>query len=162
MVVGIVAGIAIAATGAVLAGYAMRSDEAKDATTQVADQSPMPTPRAAAPSGSSTVADAGTSTADAGNATADAASTADATSAPEENCVDESVELPAEPKDDNRIAGTVIGAVVGGALGHKIGGGTGGTVAGAAGGAYAGNRAQKEYQKRQTDTTVERHCTPAQ
>jgi len=58
-----------------------------------------------------------------------------------ENCV------PAEPKDDKRIAGTVIGALVGGAVGKDVGDRDITTAAGAAAGAIAGNQAQKKFQE---------------
>ena len=100
---------------------------------------------------------------------APAAQTAAATpapaAAPAEHCWDEEVTHTADPKDDNRIAGTAIGAVVGGVIGNQFGGGKGkklATVAGAAGGAYAGNRAQKAVQDKNTYTTVEHHCEPVQ
>jgi uncharacterized protein YcfJ len=84
--------------------------------------------------------------------------------APEEECWDEVVEHQADPKDENRIAGTAIGAVVGGVIGSTIGGGDGkklATVAGAAGGAVAGNQVQKKVQEKNTYTTTERRCKPA-
>ena len=85
--------------------------------------------------------------------------------APAEECWDEEVTHTADPKDDHRIAGTVIGGVVGAAVGNQFGGGSGktlATVAGAAGGAYAGNRAQKAVQENNTYTTTERRCKPVQ
>jgi uncharacterized protein YcfJ len=88
-----------------------------------------------------------------------------APAAPAEECWDEEVTHTADPKDDHRIAGTVIGGVVGAAIGNQFGGGSGktlATVAGAAGGAYAGNRAQKAVQEKNTYTTIERRCKPAQ
>jgi uncharacterized protein YcfJ len=134
MLVGTFVGVTLAAAGAVVAGYALRSE---DTDTQPAAQVASDTAAAPAP----------------------------AHSAPPENCWNETVTHQADPKDDKRIAGTAIGAVVGGVIGSTIGGGDGkkvATVAGAAGGAYAGNRAQKEMQERNTYTTVERHCEPAQ
>jgi uncharacterized protein YcfJ len=81
---------------------------------------------------------------------------------PREECRDVQVQKQAQPKDSQRIAGTVIGGVAGGLLGSTIGGGTGrtvATVAGAAGGAYAGNQVQKNMQKNDVVATTERRCT---
>jgi uncharacterized protein YcfJ len=80
---------------------------------------------------------------------------------PREVCHDVAVTQTQQPKDQHRIAGTVIGAVVGGVLGNQIGSGDGrkiATVAGAAGGGYAGNRIQDKMQKGATYTTTERRC----
>ena len=88
-----------------------------------------------------------------------------AAKAPTQRCWDEEVTHTAEPKDEHRIAGTVIGGVVGAAVGNQFGGGKGktlATVAGAAGGAYAGNRVQKSVQEKNTYTTTEHHCEPVQ
>jgi uncharacterized protein YcfJ len=134
MLIGTFAGVTLAAAGAVVAGYALRND---DGASAPAAEVARAAPSALAP----------------------------AAAAPAEHCWDETVTHQADPKDDKRIAGTAIGAVVGGVIGSTIGGGDGkkiATVAGAAGGAYAGNRAQKEVQERNTYTTVERHCEPAQ
>lgn len=65
------------------------------------------------------------------------------------------------PKDEHRIAGTVIGGMVGGVIGHQFGNGTGktvATVAGAAGGGYAGNQVQKTVQSRKTAAANGRRC----
>jgi uncharacterized protein YcfJ len=87
-----------------------------------------------------------------------------APAAPVEECWDEVVTHTADPKDENRIAGTAIGAVVDGVIGSTIGGGDGkelATVAGAAGGAVAGNQVQKKVQENNTYTTTQRRCRPA-
>lgn len=79
----------------------------------------------------------------------------------EPECVEVTVQRQREPRDPERIAGTVIGAVVGGAIGSEVGDGTGkkaATVAGAAGGAYAGNRIQDRIQENNTETTTEVRC----
>jgi uncharacterized protein YcfJ len=52
------------------------------------------------------------------------------------------------PRDDKRIAGTVIGAAVGGAVGRDVGDRDITTAAGAAAGALAGNQLQKKVQER--------------
>ena len=98
-------------------------------------------------------------------ATTATAPVAAAAQAPREECWDEVVTHTEEPKDEHRIAGTVIGGVVGAAVGSQFGGGSGktlATVAGAAGGAYAGNRAQKAVQENNTYTTTERRCKTVQ
>lgn len=80
---------------------------------------------------------------------------------PREVCKDRVVTHTAPPKDEKRIAGTVIGAVVGGVLGNQVGDGNGrkvATAAGAAAGGYAGNTVQKRMQNGNTYTTTETHC----
>jgi uncharacterized protein YcfJ len=83
------------------------------------------------------------------------------TRTPREVCNDQTVTHTAPPKDERRIAGTVIGAVVGGVLGNQVGGGDGrkvATAAGAAAGGYAGNKVQQRMQNGNTYTTTETHC----
>lgn len=80
---------------------------------------------------------------------------------PRQDCHAETVAHQTQPKDEHRVAGTVIGAVVGGVLGNQVGGGSGkklATVAGAAAGGYAGNRVQDRMQKGNTYETTEQHC----
>ena len=55
--------------------------------------------------------------------------------------------VPQEPRDKNRIAGTVVGALVGGAVGKDVGNRDITTAVGAAAGAYAGNQIQKKVQE---------------
>jgi uncharacterized protein YcfJ len=77
-------------------------------------------------------------------------------------CHDERVTHHRDPRDEQRIMGTVAGALLGSLLGHQLGGGSGrtlATVAGAAAGGYAGNRIQRHAQERATVTTTERRCT---
>jgi uncharacterized protein YcfJ len=84
------------------------------------------------------------------------------TGAPQQVCHDETVYKKVPPKDQHRIAGTVIGAVAGGLLGHMIGGGKGNTiatVAGAAGGGYAGNRIEANEQNHNVKAEVVHRCT---
>jgi uncharacterized protein YcfJ len=81
---------------------------------------------------------------------------------PREDCHDEQVVQEQKPKDEHRVAGTLIGAVVGGVLGNQVGGGNGkklATVAGAAAGGYAGNQIQNKMQKGNTRTVTEQRCT---
>lgn len=87
---------------------------------------------------------------------------ANAGKTPREVCTEQVVTRSKEPKDKNRVVGTVAGALVGGVVGNEVGGkGTSqdvATVAGAAAGGYAGNRVQKGLQDNQTEQTVERTC----
>ena len=80
----------------------------------------------------------------------------------QQNCYEVAVETAVEPKDDRRIAGTVIGALVGGAVGKDVGDRDITTAAGAAVGAIAGNQVQKKVQEGRTVTTTETRCDPAQ
>jgi len=70
-----------------------------------------------------------------------------------------------EPRDKNRIAGTVVGALVGGAVGNDVGDRDITTAAGAAAGALIGRKIQEEIQENRADTrtttTTERRCAPA-
>lgn len=87
---------------------------------------------------------------------------ANAGKTPREVCTEQVVTRTKEPKDKNRVVGTVAGALVGGVVGNEVGGkGTSqdiATVAGAAAGGYAGNRVQKDMQDDNTEQTVERTC----
>lgn len=95
---------------------------------------------------------------EAGNATASAT----AGKTPREVCTEQVVTTGKEPKDKNRVVGTVAGALVGGVVGNEVGGkGTSqdiATVAGAAAGGYAGNRVQKGLQDGAKEQTIERTC----
>jgi uncharacterized protein YcfJ len=80
---------------------------------------------------------------------------------PREACHDETVTQQRQPKDQHRIAGTVIGAVVGGVVGNQFGGGNGrtlATAAGAAAGGYAGNQVQDRMQQGNTYQTTQHKC----
>ena len=140
MLIGVVAGVGIAAAGGV-AGFTFLGknanvDEtaavAEDAAAQQAASRPAPQPAAAQPA---------------------------------VECWDEEVAVTADPKDRNAIAGTAIGAVVGGAIGKDIGDRDLTTAAGAAAGAFIGRRIQKEVQENRADqrttVTTERRCAPA-
>jgi uncharacterized protein YcfJ len=81
---------------------------------------------------------------------------------PRQECHAETVTRQQQPKDEHRVAGTLIGAAVGGVLGNQVGGGNGkklATVAGAAAGGYAGNQVQDRMQKGNTYTTTEQRCS---
>lgn len=82
-----------------------------------------------------------------------------------EECRDEVVTYTRDPKDSNKIIGTVAGAIVGGVIGNQIGSGRGNTAAtvgGTVAGGYAGNRIQKAMQDRDTYQTTERVCKNVQ
>lgn len=77
------------------------------------------------------------------------------------NCRDVEVTRKKHHKDDNRVAGTAIGAVAGGLIGNQVGKGKGktiATVAGAVGGGVIGNKVQKNHQRNDTETVIERRC----
>ena len=80
--------------------------------------------------------------------------------AAQQTCSDVQVEHSVEPKDERRIAGTVVGALIGGAVGKDVGDRDVTTAAGAAVGAIAGNRAQKKLQENRTTSTTETQCSP--
>jgi uncharacterized protein YcfJ len=80
---------------------------------------------------------------------------------PQQICTDETVVERRKPKDEHRVAGTVIGAIAGGVIGNQIGGGRGRTVAtvgGAVAGGAIGNKVQGDQQSRDTVTRVVKHC----
>ena len=134
MVIGVVAGIAVATAGGVasyaLLGQSGEPDAAVSEETRSAEEVAATPTRAPAQA--------------------------------QEECWDEEVTVQAAPRDDKAIAGTAIGAVVGGALGKELGDDNDlVTAAGAAAGAFAGRRAQREFQENQTTTAVERRCAPA-
>lgn len=82
-----------------------------------------------------------------------------------QECRDEVVTYKRDPKDSNKIIGTVAGAVVGGVIGNQIGSGRGNTAAtvgGTVAGGYAGNRIQKAMQDRDTYQTTEQVCKTVQ
>jgi uncharacterized protein YcfJ len=78
----------------------------------------------------------------------------------QQNCYDVEIESASEPRDEKKIAGTVVGALVGGAVGKDIGDRDLTTAAGAAVGAIAGNKAQEAFQDNRTTTSTERRCDP--
>jgi len=79
----------------------------------------------------------------------------------QEECWDEEVIVQVDPRDQHAVAGTAAGALIGGALAKEIGDDRDlATAAGAAAGAYLGRRAQREFQENNTTTTIERRCAP--
>jgi uncharacterized protein YcfJ len=141
LLVGMVAGVGLAAAGGVL-GFQYFGQPNADVTVE--PEGPA-APARAAP------------------VPAPAARTA-AAPAPAEECWDEEVTVTADPKDEHRIAGTAIGAVVGGAIGKDIGDRDITTAAGAAAGAVIGRKIQERIQEnragQRTTTTIERRCGP--
>ncbi len=82
-----------------------------------------------------------------------------------QECRDEVVTYKRDPKDPNKIFGTIAGAVVGGVIGNQIGGGSGkkaATVGGTVAGGYAGNRIQNAMQDKDTYQTTEQICKTVQ
>ena len=134
MLIGAVAGIAVATAGGVLGfqylGSQQSPEEAVEEQAQVA-RAQTPASRPAAPT---------------------------------EECWDEEVTVTEAPKDEHRIAGTAIGAVVGGAIGKDVGDRDITTAAGAAAGALIGRKIQERIQDNRADerttTTIERRCGP--
>ncbi|MGR5453188.1 glycine zipper 2TM domain-containing protein [Vibrio alfacsensis] len=80
---------------------------------------------------------------------------------PRQVCKDVVVTHQVQPKDENKLLGTVGGAAAGAALGNQIGGGSGKVIATAAGtiaGALAGREIQDNVQKGDVVTTTEKKC----
>jgi uncharacterized protein YcfJ len=152
MVIGLVAGIGIAAAGGV-AAYQFLGRHADEPAVE----------QASASSGAAHAAKHTQSTAHATPAAAAPVETA--TAAPTENCWDEEVTVQRDKTDEHAIAGTAIGAVVGGAVGKDVGHHGITTAAGAAAGAFIGRKIQQHVQEEQadqrTETHVEHHCAPA-
>jgi uncharacterized protein YcfJ len=151
MLIGLVAGIGIAAAGGV-AAYQFLGKRADDQGTAAVEQS------------------SGTRTAHAPTAAQHSQSSSQhpttvAAAAPAEDCWDEEVTTQRDKTDEHAIAGTALGAVVGGAIGSDVGDKKITTAAGAAAGAYIGRKIQQHIQENQaekrTETHVEHHCAPA-
>jgi uncharacterized protein YcfJ len=173
MLVGIVAGAALATAGGVL-GYQFLGQQPNEqgsaevvvetpnqavvarvdpapTPAPVAQVTPQPAPARPAPRPPAPVQPA-------------PAPVAAAAPAPVEECWDEEVTATEAPKDQHAIAGTAAGAVVGGALGNEISDRDGAKVVGAAAGAFIGRRlqrrAQENHEAERTTTTLERRCGP--
>jgi uncharacterized protein YcfJ len=147
MLIGLVAGIGIAAAGGV-AAYQFLGKRADDQGSAAVEQ----------PSAHTKPVHSGTSA-------QHAQSTAVAAAAPAEDCWDEEVTTQRDKTDEHAIAGTALGAAVGGAIGSDVGDKKITTAAGAAAGAYIGRKIQQHIQENQaekrTETHVEHHCVPA-
>lgn len=80
---------------------------------------------------------------------------------PHQVCKDVVVTQQLQPKDENKILGTIGGAAAGAALGNQIGGGSGKVIATAAGtiaGALTGRKIQEDVQKGDVITTTKQQC----
>lgn len=162
MLIGVVAGVGIAVAGGV-AGFALldgAGNEQEQLEGQVdagyVEQAPVAAPAAApvaAPAAAQPRAPAEPAR------TVTAAAPPAPIAAPAEECWEEQVEVPAEPRDERAIAGTAAGAVIGGALADRLGDDDDlVTAAGAAAGAFIGRRAQREFQENRTTTTTVTRC----
>jgi uncharacterized protein YcfJ len=147
MLIGLVAGIGIAAAGGVAAYQFLgkRADEPAAANVEQASSVAHAQTAAQHPSSSHP--------------------TTVAAAAPAEDCWDEEVTTQRDKTDEHAIAGTALGAVVGGAVGKDVGHHDVTTAAGAAAGAFIGRKIQQHIQEenadKRTETHVEHHCVPA-
>lgn len=143
MLIGLVAGIGIAAAGGV-AAYQFLGKRADDQGSATVEQH---------------------STAAHAKAAQHAQPTTVAAATPAEDCYDEEVTTQKDKVDEHAIAGTALGAAVGGAVGSDVGNKKITTAAGAAAGAYIGRKIQQHIQDanadKRTETHVEHHCVPA-
>ena len=151
MLIGMVAGIGIAAAGGV-AAYQFLGKHAEEQESPAVEQSVVHATPAHAQSASAQHAQTSS------HPTAVAA-------APAEDCWDEEVTTQRDKTDEHAIAGTALGAVVGGAIGKDVGDKNITTAAGAAAGALIGRKIQQHIQENQaekrTETHVEHRCVPA-
>lgn len=158
LVTGLVIGAAVVTAGATVANFA-RSDRTAEANAEapappvVAQENPV-----VAPENVEAVVDNTPKFAEVLHVD----TVTKTTRKPRQVCEDRVVTHTAPPKDENRIAGTVIGAVVGGVLGNQVGDGRGkklATAAGAAAGGYTGNKVQEQMQNGNTYTKTETSCS---
>lgn len=156
MLIGVVAGIAVATAGGV-AGYTFLGQPSQDDEQGSAAIEELATP-VAAPAPAVARQPAATP------ARAAAPVAAPAPAAPQERCWDEEVTVAEAPKDERRIGGTAAGAVVGGVIGKEVGDSDLSTAVGAAAGAFIGRKIQGRVQEnraeQRTTTTIERRCEP--
>jgi uncharacterized protein YcfJ len=151
LVTGLVIGAAVVTAGAAVANFA-KSDRPAEVTAEA------PAPPEVIPEIVEPVVDDTPKFADVLNVD----TVTKTTRKPRQVCEDRIVTHTAPPKDENRIAGSVIGAVVGGVLGNQVGDGRGkklATAAGAAAGGFAGNKVQQQMQNGNTYTTTETNCS---
>jgi uncharacterized protein YcfJ len=170
MIVGVVAGIAVATAGGVLGFQYLGQKQAVDEqgsnvvaeTPAAQEEAPIVVARAAEPAAAPAPRPAAAPKPAAPKPTVAAAPKPAA--APAEECWDEEVAVTADPKDDKKIAGTALGAVVGGSIGNDIGHSKLTTAATAAAGALIGRKIQEKIQDKnadkRTETRVERRCGP--
>jgi len=151
MLIGLVAGMGIAAAGGV-AAYQFLGKRADEGSATVEQPSAHAAP-------------AKSKTASAPRAQPTSEPTTVAAATPAEDCWDEEVTTQRDKTDEHAIAGTALGAAVGGAIGSDVGNKKITTAAGAAAGAYIGRKIQQHIQENQaekrTETHVEHHCVPA-
>ena len=149
LVTGVVIGAAVVTAGAAVANFALGGK-----TEAIVE---APAPAAVVPENVEAVVDETPKFAEVLNVD----TVTKTTRKPRQVCKDHVVTHTAPPKDENRIAGTVIGAVVGGVIGNQVGDGRGrklATAAGAAAGGFAGNKVQEQMQNGNTYTTTETSC----
>jgi uncharacterized protein YcfJ len=161
MLVGVVAGIAVATAGGV-AGYTFlgqpsQVDEQGSAAVLEAEET---LEEVAAPAVQPIAAPAQSVARQPAAAPARAPAPAPA----QERCWDEEVTVTEAAKDEHRVGGTAAGAVVGGVIGKQVGDSDLSTAVGAAAGALIGRRIQRKVQdnrvEERTTTTIERRCEP--
>ena len=143
MLIGMVAGIGIAAAGGV-AAYQFLGKRADDQGSAAVEQS--------AP-------------AHAKSTHSQPAPQHVAAAEPAQDCWDEEVTTQKDKTDEHAIAGTALGAAVGGAVGKDVGDKNITTAAGAAAGAFIGRKIQQHIQEqnadKRTETHLVHHCVPA-
>jgi uncharacterized protein YcfJ len=175
MLVGVVAGVGIAAAGGVLGfqflgqqpseqGSNVVVETPQEAVVARVDTTPAPAPQAVAqPVAQPRPVQPAPRPAAQPRPVRPAAAPAPAP-APVEECWDEEVTVTEDPKDQHAIAGTALGAAVGGALGNEVSDRDAAKLAGAAAGALIGRRLQRRMQENReearTTTTIERRCGP--
>ena len=156
LVTGLVIGAAVVTAGATVANFA-KSDRTTEAYAE-APAPPVPVLEDVAPENVEVVVDNTPKFAEVLNVD----TVTKTTRKPRQVCTDRLVTETAPPKDENRVAGTVIGAVLGGVLGNQVGSGRGkklATAAGAAAGGYTGNKVQEQMQNGNTYTKTETSCS---
>jgi uncharacterized protein YcfJ len=168
MIVGVVAGAAVATAGAGYTFFGQSSEVDQQGSAAVLEQEPTEEvllEEVAAPLERQMAAPAPAPAAAPRPTPAPARAQAAPAPAPvQERCWDEEVTVTEAPKDEHRIGGTAAGAVVGGVIGKEVGDSDLSTAVGAAAGAFIGRRIQRRVQENRaeerTTTIVERRCEP--
>jgi uncharacterized protein YcfJ len=164
MLIGVVAGIGVAAAGGVTAFALLGQPSELDANGSAAVVEAPAVPEeqiTPAPAAAATATPAPKPVAAAPRPVAQPAPQPAPEPVVQEECWDEEVVVQVEPKDDKAIAGTAAGAVIGGALAKKLGDDNDlAAAAGAAAGGFFGRRAQRNRQENNTETVIERRCAP--